>query len=394
MSSLSADDAATLHSIGVDAIQSFVALFVEAVLYTVYIVLVLVAGRILLRRNGNWKSVVAFGILFTMLLLDTTFVVIDVNNAIREITMTIMSDSAISLTDRYNNIVLPWPVESAVYAFMSNLGDAIIIWRVHVFWNEPGERWVIIFPLVSFLGSIVTSVLLAYCVAELNADPLVPLGDILNPPFCRHSQLASYITALITTAVATLMIGYKTWIYRKEVGAYLRSSSSSRTRIEKTMIILTESGFLYFLFFLSAVVADIGDLPSRETSTPQLAFASNIWTYMTSHILGIYPALIVILVHTQRSYISGNDFTLSTIYFSGESDQAKGESDASHAGRLKHTVPAHEHEARAGHFLDIHVPELHCGAHQSSARDGELTTQFTVDIDTPVSKESYSCPGE
>lgn len=69
---------------------------------------------------------VAFGILFTMLLLDTTFVVIDVNNAIREITMTIMSDSAISLTDRYNNIVLPWPVESAVYAFMVCLAVSIV----------------------------------------------------------------------------------------------------------------------------------------------------------------------------------------------------------------------------------------------------------------------------
>ena len=70
------------------------------------------------RRNGNRKSVIAFGIIFTMLLLDTSLVIIDVNNAIREITMTILSDSSQSLTDRYNNLVLPWPVESAVYAFM------------------------------------------------------------------------------------------------------------------------------------------------------------------------------------------------------------------------------------------------------------------------------------
>ena len=53
-----------------------------------------------------------------MLLLDTTLIIIDVNNAIREITMTIMSNSEESLTDRYNNLVLPWPVESAIYAFM------------------------------------------------------------------------------------------------------------------------------------------------------------------------------------------------------------------------------------------------------------------------------------
>ncbi|VDB96765.1 unnamed protein product [Peniophora sp. CBMAI 1063] len=320
MSSLSPEDAATLHNIGVDLIQSVVALFVEAVLYTVYAVLVLVAGRILLRRKGNWKSIVAFSIILVMLMLDTIFVVIDVNNAIREITSTLLSDSDKSLTDRYNQMVLPWPVESVAYAFMSNLGDVIIIWRACVFWGGAGERWALMLPLASLLGSIVTSVLLAYCVAQLDDDPLIPIGDLLNPPFCKHSQLASYITALVTTTIVTLMIGYKTWLYRKEVGSYLRSSSSSRTRIEKTMIILVESGFLYFLFFLSAVVSDSGDLTSRETSTPQLAFAYTVWAFMTSHILGIYPALIVVLVHTQRSYIPTNDFNLSTVYFSGPSD--------------------------------------------------------------------------
>ena len=55
------------------------------------------------------------------------------------------------------------------------------------------------------------STFLAYCVAELNDDPLVPLGDLLNPPFCKLSQLASYITVLVTTTIVTTMIGYKTW---------------------------------------------------------------------------------------------------------------------------------------------------------------------------------------
>ena len=36
MPTFSPDDAATLHSIGVHAIQSFVALFIEAVLYSVF----------------------------------------------------------------------------------------------------------------------------------------------------------------------------------------------------------------------------------------------------------------------------------------------------------------------------------------------------------------------
>ncbi len=73
---------------------------------------------------------------------------------------------------------------------------------------------------------------------------------------------------------------------------------------------------------LESVVTDSGNVGNLETATPSLAFATDIWTYMTSHILvrtpiirlatisdlrvfpqGIYPVVIVILVHSQKSYI-------------------------------------------------------------------------------------------
>ena len=58
-----------------------------------------------------------------MFLLDTAIAIIDVNNAIREITLTLTSNSSLSLSDRYeltNN--LPWPVQSSLYAFEVRLG--------------------------------------------------------------------------------------------------------------------------------------------------------------------------------------------------------------------------------------------------------------------------------
>ena len=36
---------------------------------------------------------------------------------------------------------------------------------------------------------------------------------------------------------------------------------------------------------LEAVVTDSGNVAELEDSTPGLAFASDVWTYMTSHIL-------------------------------------------------------------------------------------------------------------
>ncbi|TBU51484.1 hypothetical protein BD310DRAFT_963050 [Dichomitus squalens] len=210
----------------------------------------------------------------------------------------------LSLLDRYaltDN--LPYAVENTLYAWMSNLGDVIIIWRTYAFWRLPHKHWVLAIPCAFLFGSVVTSVLISYCVAA--ADAQHGAGDFVRPPFCVNIQLASYLTALVTTAVATLMICYKTWDYRHEVGTFI-SVSKSKTRAEKVMAILIESGFLYFLFFLSAVIDEAGNVPTLETSTPQLAFASTVWTYMTSHILGIYPVVIVILVYMQKSYINAS----------------------------------------------------------------------------------------
>lgn len=129
-----------------------------------------------------------------MLMLDTIFVVIDVNNAIREITSTLLSDSDKSLTDRYNQMVLPWPVENVAYAFMVRpqdlivitlkvdscaavelgrchhqyahgvicsaqclTGSSFVVWRACVFWGGAGERWALMLPLASLLGSVGTS---------------------------------------------------------------------------------------------------------------------------------------------------------------------------------------------------------------------------------------------
>jgi len=290
-----------------------------------------------------------------MFLLDTATCIIDVNNAIREITLTLTSTSPLSLADRYELASnLPWPVESALYSYMSNLGDVIIIWRAYVFWREPNERWVILIPLACLLGSIISSALISFCVAKLISDP--QLGDFVNPPFCKNVQLSSYVTALIRTAVATLMICYKTWQYRRRVSTYLHSTTR-KTRAEKVMTILVESGVLYFIFFLSAVIDDSGNIGQLENSTPLFQWSTTIWTYMTSHILGIYPVVIVLLVTSQKSYIesatntSGNTASTGRVTYTTSSAQGW----AALGSRSKFTT---SRSTARSHVVDIGVHEL------------------------------------
>ena len=83
---------------------------------------------------------------------------------------------------------------------------------------------------------------------------------------------------------------------------------------------------------MKIVLSDVGNIGELERSTPELEFASTIWTDMTSHIVvgivfctvpidvplilspqGIYPAVIVIVVHSQKSYIDDTTTALASL---------------------------------------------------------------------------------
>ncbi|KAI0717645.1 hypothetical protein C8Q72DRAFT_789561 [Fomitopsis betulina] len=313
MPPLSEVDIQVIQEVGNATVQHLVALVVEAVLWTVYLVLTCKAGLSLLSRQRRSRaSLTIFFIIVLMFLLDTTTSIIDVNNAIREVTLTLTSTSHQSFKERYAlTKSLPYPVQSALYAYESNLGDAIIIWRTYAFWRDGREKWVLVLPSAFFLGSIVTSGLITFCAARAVQNPAE--GNFTDPPFCENVQLASYVTTLATTAVATLLICYKTWYYRRTIAIHVRQMKSKKSVAERIMIIMIESGIIYLLFFIEGVVSDTRNISRLENSTPQLVFTITIWTYMTSHILGIYPVLIVLLVHCQKSYIDDTTETLASL---------------------------------------------------------------------------------
>lgn len=300
LDSLPGSDGATLWQIGRDLIQSMIALSVETVFWTVYIVLVFISTRILYRKRSSWMAQILLATVWAMVALDTAMFVIDIRNTVKEVSLTLTSSADLSLEDRYAlTDSLPWAVQSALYAFLSNLGDVIVLWRVYVFYTFGKDRWVVLFPLVLLLASFATSGVITFCSAySIRTGATMVAGNFIDPPLCRNAQMASYCTTLATTGVATLLIWYKTWQYKRDVGKLLRlPKSAQKSRVEKTMLVVIESGVLYFLFFLEGVIAATPSVGRAQNATTGLSFASTVWTYMTSHILCIYPVTVIILVH-------------------------------------------------------------------------------------------------
>ncbi|KIP03865.1 hypothetical protein PHLGIDRAFT_222482 [Phlebiopsis gigantea 11061_1 CR5-6] len=294
-------DIATLERIGHDSIVNIVALCIDAIFYTLYFILVIIAGHMLLKRGPFKAALFTLTLMVLMLLMDTAICIIDVSNAIHEITLTITSNSDISLADRYTlTDNFPWAVEDALYAWMSNLGDVIIISRVYAFYQGEKERWFMLLPISLLFGSLITSVLISFCTAQWSEN--ASIGHLIDTDFCENVQLSSYCTTVATTAAATAMMSYKLWQYSREIAHDLRSVTSGRTRLQRIMMIFIQSGVLYLLFFIEAIITDSSSaIIQAEVATTAKAFACTIWTYMTSHIVGIYPAVVVILAHSQRS---------------------------------------------------------------------------------------------
>ncbi|KAG6825783.1 hypothetical protein H0H92_002446, partial [Tricholoma furcatifolium] len=207
------EELALLQQIGKSLRQSFAAIIVKTFLYALYVVCFVKAVRILRRKNVGWMMGVNMSITILLFLMASTLISLDISNFVTEINTTFVDNSGTVLDESYgeaNSATFKRVLGiDAVYGYMTVLGDAIIIWRVHAFWGEGRQRWVLYILYAMLLGSIVTACLLNYCVAALGTQLF--LGGFQHPLFCRNIQITSYAMPAATTFVATTLIALTFW---------------------------------------------------------------------------------------------------------------------------------------------------------------------------------------
>ncbi|KAH9895608.1 hypothetical protein C8Q73DRAFT_644628 [Cubamyces lactineus] len=314
---MSSADASVWQSIGTNLLNSFVAVTVETFLIAVYSILVFETARLLLRKTPTRVSAYTCIVVFLMFGLALVLWMIDIHNLVTVIKMTLLSTSMAPLSDVYDGAVRKTlrlaSVEDVVYSYMTILGDTIIIWRVYAFWSRGKEKLVLIVPIAFWFGSISTSMMLSYCAARLGAD--ITLGTYQHPAFCRNIQTTSYSTTFMTTGVATILIGYKAWAYRKShLEAFGTTSRYTRNRTQKLMLLLLESGVIYMFVFAVQVIMSVSSVNNGIEKQPALALALTIYQYCLSIIVGIYPTVIVVLVNSKHSLLSNSESQSSTAH--------------------------------------------------------------------------------
>ncbi|KAF5374727.1 hypothetical protein D9757_011784 [Collybiopsis confluens] len=134
-------------------------------------------------------------------------------------------------------------------SFLSNfnllVGDLILIWRTWAFWQDQ-LIWMVI-PILAWFATFAT--FLTYIIMYGTSPDFPFVALISNAGWTAvlgRLQLATWLLSMFTNLVATVMIAYKAWQYRKMIKGNL-APSTTRSQIWKFLALTVESGVFYFI---------------------------------------------------------------------------------------------------------------------------------------------------
>ncbi|KAJ6477625.1 hypothetical protein C8R45DRAFT_1076866 [Mycena sanguinolenta] len=245
--------------------------------------------------------------ILTMFAIAIVLWTLDLANFIMEAKITLIEGSGDAIGAKYREalafVFRLEAVEDVLYAYMTLLGDAIIIHRV---W---GLRALLV-PCAILFGSFVATVMLTVCVLELGSN-IDSDQENFKSLVCANVQIITYVMLSANTAIATGLIALTAWRYRKSIAPILRDNGSivdgadkpKPTQIERILVLLLESGILYFLFFATQIVIASPPIRTGIESLWGLAFALKIYSYSSSVIVGLHPTILIVLARSKHKVL-------------------------------------------------------------------------------------------
>ncbi|KAJ7861962.1 hypothetical protein B0H14DRAFT_3444936 [Mycena olivaceomarginata] len=192
------------------------------------------------------------------------------------------SDSALLV----RNIRLSENVFGRINYFMS---DAIVVWRAWALWQDS-IRIKILLSLCIFVSLVgVTTDMSFIGLFLFGSTKFLPTGP---------RTLTLILPLMFTNIVATLLFEIKSWVYRKQIKGLLGIPKNRRTNVERILVILTESGGIYCLFWIPQLFVAL-------TATDPDNLGYKITAYMLPQLSAIYAVIIVLLVAMEKTHLGG-----------------------------------------------------------------------------------------
>ncbi|ETW82592.1 hypothetical protein HETIRDRAFT_458434 [Heterobasidion irregulare TC 32-1] len=260
----------------------------QTLFYGIFVVVILFSTHVLLREKPRTRvKVVMLVTSLCMFAISSAVWTLSLVNLIKIIKNVGSPDPVTSLDrafDALNNAGNPlYESIEIIYSINPILADGVIIWRACVLWQ--GNKSALI---------VVSCFLIAgYAVALFISVGCAVKGIALDNVFCGDMQIVGLVMFLSTNVATTFSIMFTAWRQRRFIVASL-GRSAKRTHAENILVLLIESGALYCLICVVFIFCEFIRLPGN------IFVIQWSWPIMT-HISGIYPTIILLLVALKKT---------------------------------------------------------------------------------------------
>ncbi|TFK33879.1 hypothetical protein BDQ12DRAFT_727404 [Crucibulum laeve] len=264
--------------------QNVLAIFVEAILYGLYLATLLHCLRWMLYENEGWKIKKRASIPWTMFISTMIIFICSFVNLILHLKSTTLSIHPKPVTPSTPKMNWEATAICATANVTALTADLILIYRCWIVYSR--SRKVVIFPIFLWVGGLVCAIIQAYwqivqtqvvITAWQPAAMKVGLGTILTPFWGSTVALNLYTTSMI--------------VYRIWTAAHESIGTDSLREFKFIIRVITESGVLYLAIIIAHFVVWF---------TPN-AFAIVMVSNMNLPIIGIAFNLILIRTSKRRA---------------------------------------------------------------------------------------------
>ncbi|KAJ7592236.1 hypothetical protein C8J56DRAFT_886941 [Mycena floridula] len=213
----------------------------EFVLYGIYSALVMIVLYKLCERTNKAQLAahhILIAVVISMFVASTTQMVLDLANYLSQPpTLGFDPPDVVS--------VINMDIFTAtVIRFNYLIGDSIVVWRAWVFWtNHSRVHMLLCICLFGTFGGVTVDLALEilFRLSQFSESPRFPATG--------SRTLILTLPLFLTNFISTLLIAYKVWKYKVEIKQNLGLSHNKRTKVERVLILLTESGSIYCFFW-------------------------------------------------------------------------------------------------------------------------------------------------
>ncbi|KAH9022351.1 hypothetical protein EDB83DRAFT_85428 [Lactarius deliciosus] len=266
---------------------------IQSVFYGIYATLIPISTYIMMKKGlHSLSQKVLLGVIVFMFSLSTAYLAVSITDLI------ILIKTWYLVVDVSDSASIKRPTEDLMVLFNALvvincvLTDGVVVWRAWTICRDESRK-LLIAPIV----------MLVLTMLGVAATVSIRVIKIIDP--IRHKnrlttainvfQETTLISSLITNILGTGVISLKAWRYRRWIVVDLRRVVNKRTKAERVLALLVESGVFYIFSGAMLVASSLIRLPGSHI------ILGNLYLQAAVHLAGIYPVIIVILVNREAS---------------------------------------------------------------------------------------------